>query len=115
MQNNWKGTTGEVKLVRHENIFRLETFGTDNWIIAETITNYEQDEANAQLIADAFKVRQKIDCDLPELLEQNKQMWEMLQRVKSSYTLAIFHEKEIESLIKKSTKQLTNPENQDKK
>lgn len=38
--------------------------------------------ANANLVADAFNVRQQINCDLPELLRQHSLMKEMLKEIK---------------------------------
>jgi hypothetical protein len=40
-----------------------------------------QDEANANLIVDAFKVRQQINCELSELLEQRNEMLAMLEEL----------------------------------
>ena len=44
--------------------------------------NYIQDyEANANLIVDAFKVRQQINCELPDLLEQRNEMLDLLSNI----------------------------------
>jgi hypothetical protein len=55
----------------------------------------EEVQANANLIVDAFKVRQSINCELSELLEQRNEMLAMLENY-DHYT-----KKEIEQLIKK--------------
>lgn len=56
-------TQGEWKFIRNENNFEIEVFGVNNWVIAQTITNEKQDEANAKLISCA-----------PEMLEMLKEL-----------------------------------------
>jgi hypothetical protein len=58
----------------------------------KTITN-----ANANLIVDAFKVRQSINCELSELLEQRNEMLAMLERI----SVMMPQSQEIKKLIKK--------------
>jgi len=71
----FKGTTEDLK-IRISNEIGI-SIGSDNESIC-TVWNHEKKEANANLIIDAFKVRQQINCELSELLEQNKEMFEML-------------------------------------
>jgi hypothetical protein len=52
-------------------------------------------EANANLIVDAFKVRQQINCELSELKNQRDEMLEMLENIFD------YSPYEIEQLIKK--------------
>jgi len=42
-------------------------------------TELEENKQDQNLIVDAFKVRQQINCELSELLEQNKEMLAMLE------------------------------------
>ncbi len=69
----------------------------------------EEVEANVNLIIDAFNVRQKINFDLPELLDQRNQFLEMLIKANesllndSSTIEQIELRKEVEELIKKAT------------
>jgi len=86
--NEFKGTKGEWKFIRNKNNFEIETFGISNWIIAKTITNVEQDEANAKLIACA-----------PEMLEMLERVEYWCSNVNEDATIA----KDIKQLIKKAT------------
>jgi len=60
---------------------------------------------NANLIVDAFKVRQQINCELSELLEQRDEMLELLTHFKPIYKEDsepyLKYEKQKEQLIKK--------------
>jgi hypothetical protein len=60
-----------------------------------------QDEANANLIVDAFKVRQQINCELSELLEQRNEMLAMLERVSVNYDKGTQTYLDMQQLIKK--------------
>jgi hypothetical protein len=62
----------------------------------KTITN-----ANANLIVDAFKVRQSINCELSELLEQRNEMLSMLKRVSVNYDKGTQTYLDMQQLIKK--------------
>jgi hypothetical protein len=62
----------------------------------KTITN-----ANANLIVDAFKVRQSINCELSELLEQRNEMLTMLKRVSVNYDKGTQTYLDMQQLIKK--------------
>jgi len=88
--SKFKGTKGEWKFIRNKNNFEIETFGISNWIIAKTITNAGQDEANAKLIACA-----------PEMLE----MLLTVRNVISNGEANDKHEivSELYELIKKAT------------
>jgi len=61
--------------------------------------NDEITEANANLIVDAFKVRQQINCELSELLEQRNEMLAMLERIVKDEEQWSFSE--LRELIKK--------------
>ena len=67
--SEFKGTKGKWKFIRNKNNFEIETFGISNWIIAKTITNAEQDEANAKLIAYA-----------PEMLEMLQETFKLTDK-----------------------------------
>ena len=60
-------------------------YGNDGECVAEVVHKIE----DANLIVDAFKVRQQINCELSELLEQRNEMLWILQK--------IYDEKEVES------------------
>jgi hypothetical protein len=62
----------------------------------KTITN-----ANANLIVDAFKVRQQINCELSELLEQRNEMLEFIQHCVDNDCFKYGNEDTAKQLIKK--------------
>jgi len=104
--SEFKGTRGEVKISQGEtkDCFIIEVNdGVDDWGICATLTGFNIDRINANLIIDAFKVRQSINCELSELLEQNKEMLAMLQEVYYTLENEGFTEtrNNIEQLIKK--------------
>ena len=70
--------------------------------ICVALTHGANCKVNALMIADAFKVRQQINCDLSELLEQRNEMLAMLKNI---YTEKInggdFDTREVYRLIKK--------------
>jgi hypothetical protein len=57
-------------------------------------------KADANLIVDAFKVRQSINCELSELLEQRNEMLAMLEKVLEK-DFDYDYYKEVQQLIKK--------------
>lgn len=88
-------TQGEWKFIRNENNFEIKVFGVNNWIIAQTITNEKQDEANAKLIACA-----------PEMLEMLKESIYAINHIKKTYRDHGHCQKYLylcEQLIKKAT------------
>jgi hypothetical protein len=100
----FKGTRGEVKANYHngdcfivndkkELILRVYT---------NEFVNIQKTEKNANLIVDAFKVRQQINCELSELLEQRNEMLAMLEEIlEAQESGEVFHSYKIEQLIKK--------------
>ena len=56
-------------------------YGNDGECVAEVVHKIE----DANLIVDAFKVRQQINCELSELLEQRNEMLAMLNRIMLNY------------------------------
>jgi hypothetical protein len=95
----FKGTRGEVK--KRKFSARTTIFIQDGrnfidvWGNGIALVTDEEMDANANLIVDAFKVRQQINCELSELLEQRNEMLAMLENY-DHYT-----NKEREQLIKK--------------
>jgi len=89
MKTNFKGTIGEVKakmLFCENDITKLVIENKEKEIILVTdiaVNGKHSVEAvfNNALIADAFNIRQQINCDLPELLERYNEMLEVLQNV----------------------------------
>lgn len=75
----FKGTTGHIK---HDVgiIFTDDYFQSHICNMSDRY-NDQITDMNANLIVDAFNVRQQIDCDLPELKRQRDEMLEMLERV----------------------------------
>jgi hypothetical protein len=70
----------------------------------ELVGTREEMESNANLIVDAFKVRQQINCELSELLEQRNEMLVLLSRCQDVINHYVNGHKltlEIEQLIKK--------------
>ena len=82
--SEFKGTTEEVI-----NDYDFIAVASGNYAVAKVYTNAfiskEQQEQNANLIIDAFKVRQQINIELSELKEQRDEMLQMLEEV--HYTL----------------------------
>lgn len=79
MKINFKGTIGEVKIIDNRTALMSED-GIE--IIACWIINNNSQiaRANAQLITDAFNIRQQINFDLPELLERYNKAVELLEK-----------------------------------
>jgi len=68
--SEFKGTRGEVYIVFKDRFTYI--IADENKTISIAIKNTDNvdfDLANANLIVDAFKVRQQINCELSELLE----------------------------------------------
>lgn len=98
--SEFKGTRGEA-------VLRDKTDKFDYYIlIGKKIICYSNssthtDKTNMNLIVDAFKVRQQINCELSELLEQNKEMLQHLEDLLSGEKLSEMAKKFTEQLIKK--------------
>jgi hypothetical protein len=78
----FKGTRGEVEILINNEIGLLITAMNGNKSICSvwnSDTLEEERQANANLIVDAFKVRQQINCELSELLQQRNEMLAMLE------------------------------------
>ena len=105
----FKGTKGRTVVIGgkyftieafNDNANELQTFPTIATVNTTFVSN-ETAEANAYLIADAFNVRQSIDCSLTELKQRHDEAMELLRGVTNSednYMLCI----EIEQLLNKS-------------
>jgi hypothetical protein len=96
----FKGTRGEVKDVTIELAdWSVCNVGTNSKTICsmfyEGVKVPDETLLNQKLIVDAFKVRQSINCELSELLQQINEMLAMLENY-DHYT-----NKEREQLIKK--------------
>lgn len=61
-----------------DDVFLIEN---EDWNICTTFTYSDQDEANAQLIADAFNTANKCDMLPSELLEQRDELLKLLKSV----------------------------------
>jgi hypothetical protein len=101
--SEFKGTRGEVKANYHngdcfivndkkELILRVYT---------NEFVNIQKTEKNANLIVDAFKVRQQINCELSELLEQRNEMLEFIQHCVDNDCFKYGNEDTAKQLIKK--------------
>ena len=79
MENNWKGSKGDFGWVEQfdENIFDI--ISDKGLVIARDIEGLE----DAQMFSDAIKVRQQIDCSLPELLERCKRAEDTLTTIET--------------------------------
>jgi len=108
--SEFKGTRGEV-------FEQQRMIQTKDEFICDIICLDGKLQANANLIVDAFKVRQQINCELLELLEQRNEMLAMLEKLanlkyakdlygKNDYYLEVMPKtwKETEQLIKKVNK-----------
>lgn len=97
METNFKGTRGKVK--KHlkydkkykQPVINIAVGNCDCVLTIWTGLNKGQEIrkeelADAQLIVDAFKIRQQINCDLPELLEQRNKAVELLQKLTNDAT-----------------------------
>ena len=69
--------------------------------ICVALTHGANCKVNALMIADAFKVRQSINCELSELLEQRNEMLAMLERVSVNYDKGTQTYLDMQQLIKK--------------
>ena len=84
MENNFKGTSGEVKKSKVMNfsdtlVVYIESEVKEIAQLRGCTTGEEiEAEANAQLITDAFNIRQQINCDLPEFFERYNKAVELL-------------------------------------
>jgi hypothetical protein len=82
----FKGTRGEVKDVTIELAdWSVCNVGTNSKTICsmfyEGVKVPDETLLNQKLIIDAFKVRQQINCELSELLEQRNEMLAMLEEL----------------------------------
>ena len=105
METNFKGTKGELEILEYVNDLEIGTL--QSTLICTLPSKTDEYLANAQLLVDAFDIRQQINFDLPELLKQRNEMFKML-RVLSIYSENEFipqHRfEEIKQLIKESNK-----------
>jgi hypothetical protein len=80
---NYGGDNASIDIVLSNNatisVSRYDRYGS------ELVGTREEMESNANLIVDAFKVRQQINCELSELLEQNNEMLAMLEECNLHY------------------------------
>jgi len=85
----FKGTKEKVYALQYGGTFLIhdEDFYESNNILDIDDVGEEKVNANKDLIIDAFKVRQQINCDLSELKEQRDEMLGMLERVIDLKTL----------------------------
>jgi hypothetical protein len=104
----FKGTRGDAKITRCQISERISvTSGL--FQIAEVFSydvlcgNNDTKEAlaNANLIVDAFKVRQQINCELSELLQQGNEMLEFIQHCVDNDCFKYGNEDTAKQLIKK--------------
>jgi len=100
----FKGTNqivslGDEKYYNGNKAFEI-WYGTDGECIAEVVRKIE----DANLIVDAFKVRQQINCELSELKKQRDEMLAMLDKLSKSGLFNVHfpnNTNEIKQLIKK--------------
>lgn len=108
----FKGTRGNVNMMSGSipNMIQIYATNENLEMICKVykdgiLHNYDQDyEANANLIVDAFKVRQQINYELSELLEQRNEMLDALKVCYSSLCTYGDHpiiEKQVEHIFKK--------------
>ena len=94
MENNFKGTQERLKLcaklMKNEHDVEYFTIDFENskdcidlYIDKRGIRKNEisRTKADANLITDAFNIRQQINCDLPELLERYNESVRILQEL----------------------------------
>lgn len=118
METNFKGTKGdyysayngqyhEVKRKEDHQDNRIQYISTELYNEdGQSLADSKECEANRDLIRDAFNVRQQINVDLPELLEQRNELLEMVKGVLSdihsgNYPNGEWKVDEIENLITK--------------
>jgi len=79
--SEFKGTKVNVFALQYGGVIVLqdEDFYQSNHILNIDDLGEEVVKANVDLIIDAFKVRQQINCELSELKEQRDEMLEMLE------------------------------------
>ena len=79
--SEFKGTRGVIEkvVVNGDYFISVENEGKCiGRLYIDEYTPIQEAEKNANLIVDAFKVRQQINCELPDLLEQRNEMLAML-------------------------------------
>lgn len=99
METNFKGTTGEM-IQSGKNAVHKENVGC----VALTFQTYNEEDRrkyDAQLITDAFNVRQQINVDLPELLEQRNEMVEVLKSIVKFSNDTIIIDDEVEDFFQR--------------
>jgi hypothetical protein len=96
----FKGTRGEVEILINNEIGLLITAMNGNKSIC-SVWNSDTLEEDANLIVDAFKVRQSINCELSELLEQRNEMLEFIQHCVDNDCFKYGNEDTAKQLIKK--------------
>jgi len=107
--SEFKGTIGEAVVYKPDRIGCVNVsldghvgFGAFIEIWYHQFENGKiEAEANADLIIDAFKVRQSISCELSELLGQRNEMLAVLEKIFDEKEVESF--KDLEQLIKKAT------------
>jgi hypothetical protein len=90
----FKGTKDEIKKFFTGKGYLI--VDKDNYIL-DLLDN----EHNANLIVDAFKVRQSINCELSKLLEQRNEMLEFIQHCVDNDYFKYGNEDTAKQLIKK--------------
>lgn len=80
MENNFKGTKEKVYALQFGSVIFIQDgdFYEANNILDIEDVGLEKVLYNAQLIVDAFEIRQQINFDLPELLERYNKAVELL-------------------------------------
>lgn len=87
--SEFKGTKGLVNSYSSDNNSMDIVLPNDTTISIDRQSRYtneytatrEEMEANGKLIIDAFNVRNQIEFDLPELLKQRNEMFELLNEI----------------------------------
>ena len=105
----FKGTRGEAVLYKPDHIGCINVsldghvgFGSFIEIWYHQFENGKiEAEANANIIVDAFKVRQAINCELSELLQQRNEMLEFVEYVEKTMPSESLLQEKAQQLIKK--------------
>lgn len=88
METNFKGTRGEADFMSADRFGVPYIIHVDNETVFQCYNTKKGNDAkeNVELVIDAFNIRQQINFDLPELLEQRNKAVELLEKLTNDAT-----------------------------
>ena len=86
MKTNFKGTRGEWLITEDKRGVEVKIKNKPYYGSILSVTGKTRWQYDIKLVADAGNIRQQINCDLPELLEQRNKAVELLQKLTNDAT-----------------------------